>query len=59
MFEAQGFVTTVLAAFLFMPLLMEFVSTRDRSCYRHGAPNGTLPRSQHPILPKTAKNPPS
>ena len=57
MFEVQCVATTVLAAFLFMPLLTGLVTVANRFCYKHDAPHGALPPNQHPILPKTAKNP--
>ena len=56
MSEVQWVATTVLAACLFMPLLMELVPIEDRRYYKHDAPHGALPPSQHPIPPETAKN---
>jgi hypothetical protein len=55
MFKVQCPATTVLAAFLSMPLLTELVSSKDGFCYRHGAPNGAVFPSQRPIPLKTAK----
>jgi hypothetical protein len=58
MFEVQCVAKTVFVTFLSMPLLTELVSSEDGFCYRHGAPNGALPPSQHRITLKTAKKPP-
>ena len=51
----QRVTTTVFVAFMSMPLLTELVSSEEGSCYRHGAPNGAVPQSQHSIPRKTAK----
>jgi hypothetical protein len=40
-----------------MPLLTELVSGENGFCYRHGAPNGALPPSPHPIPPGTLPAP--
>ena len=49
MFEVQCVAKTVFVTFLSMPLLTELVSSEDGFCYRHGAPNGAVPQSQHSI----------
>ena len=56
MFEVQCLSTAVLAAFISMSLLTELISSEDGSYYAHGAPNGAVFPSQHPILQKTAKS---
>ena len=56
MFRVECVATTVLIASISMPLLTELVSSEDGFGYRHGAPNGAVPASQHSIRPKTAKN---
>jgi hypothetical protein len=43
MFRDKCVVTTVVVAFISMPLLTELVSSEDGFCYRHGAPNGAVP----------------
>ena len=40
----QCAVTTVLVAVISMPLLTELVSSENGFCYKHGAPNGAVPR---------------
>ena len=57
MFRVKCMATTVFVGFISMPFLTELVSSEDGFCYRHGAPNGAVPPSQHSIRPKTAKNP--
>ena len=51
----QRVATTVLAAFVSMPLLTELAPGKNGFCYKHGAPNGTVPRPATPIPPKTAE----
>jgi hypothetical protein len=55
MFRAKCAATAVFVAFISMPLLTELVLSEDGFGYRHGAPNGAVPRSQRPFPPKTAK----
>jgi hypothetical protein len=42
MFRDKCVVTTVVVAFISMPLLTELVSSEDGFCYRHGAPDGAV-----------------
>ena len=41
----------------YMPLLTELGWTKDGLCYRHGAPKGAVPPSQHLIRLNVAINP--
>jgi hypothetical protein len=49
-------VTTVLTAFLFVPLLTELGSNHNGHHYKHGAPNGAVLWGPCPIPAETARN---
>jgi hypothetical protein len=51
----QCVTTRMFVALISMPLLTELVPSEDDFCYRHGAPNGALSPSQHPISPRSCR----
>ena len=53
----HGLAITVFTGVNAMPLLPELVPSEDGRCYKHGAPNGAVPKPALPIPPKTARNP--
>jgi hypothetical protein len=57
MFVVECAARTVSGASVAMPLLTELVSSENGFCYKHGAPNGAVPKRAPPVQPKTAKNP--
>jgi len=52
----HGLAITVFTGVNAMPLLPELVPSEDGRCYKHGAPNGAVPKPALPIPPKTARN---
>jgi len=48
MVGVQCLPTTTFVAFVSMPLLTELDSAVDGFCYRHGAPNGAVPKPAPP-----------
>jgi hypothetical protein len=44
MVRVEGVATQEFTALVSMPLLTELVSAKDGFCYRHGAPNGAVPK---------------